>query len=224
MRIFSIGLATVMVASLSGCMFFDDSPDPATALRAKNAAAQPAPAPPPAEVAPAAPAPKPLGDAEILGFLKTANASELAFAAAAKKLGAKGDVKTYASMLATTHDAAAKKEQDLEKKSSLRADESAADAASLKSDADAMVAKLADAKGKDLDKAFIDGQVAVHQQMVDAIDTKLAPAAQNDDVKGYVTSMRASLADHLAKAQDLQKKMNATAAVPAASASKKAKK
>lgn len=209
------GFAAILVASLVACGGAEKIP-PQDPVAATPPAPPPMPVPaatmdpkPVADATPVPPPPaKPLTDMEILGYLRTANSGEVAIGDVAKKQATKGDVKSFASMMVSHHNDANGKEKSVEKKTKMVASETSADGVKLKADADAMVAKLqATAKGNDFDKAYIDGQIAVHKGVLEEIDTKLIPAAQNPDVRDLITASRKTVADHLAKAQEIQGKL-----------------
>ncbi len=53
------------------------------------------------------------------------------------------------------------------------------------------------------DRAYLQSQVTMHTQVLDLLDKQLLPAVQNGDLRAELTSMRATVADHLAAAQGL---------------------
>ena len=113
MRILTTSLAAALLLTATGCaeLFYDDVNPSQTAQNAKAAEAKAVlaepvetpntPAAATSAAAAPAPAPKLLTEAEILGYVRAANSSEVAMSALAKKRGAKGDVKSFAAMLAT---------------------------------------------------------------------------------------------------------------------------
>lgn len=221
------GIAVALLASLVACGG-EEKPaqDPSTTSAQKPVETQTVMTPAPVtEVKPVEPIPaatpeppkeKPLSDNEILGYIKTANTGEVAMADIAKKQANKKDAKDFAAMMFTMHTDANTKEAALEKKvTSVKADDSHADTQKLKSDADGIVAKLKDAKGKDFDKVYIDSQVDAHQAVLAELDAKIVPAAQNEEVKKFVADTRKVVSGHLDKAKEIQKKLSGVADVPA---------
>ncbi len=63
-------------------------------------------------------------------------------------------------------------------------------------------------KGKDFDKAYMDAQVKAHRDVLAVFDTKLLPNAQNVELKSTLTDARSHVAAHLAKAEDIQSKLD----------------
>ena len=56
----------------------------------------------------------------------------------------------------------------------------------------------------EFDRAYVDNEVAYHQQVLDAIDKVLIPNAQNGELKGLLTKTRPVIAEHLAHAKQIQ--------------------
>ena len=52
--------------------------------------------------------------------------------------------------------------------------------------------------------AFIDHEVAYHQQVLDAVDKTLMPSAQNAELKSLLVSVRPAFVAHLEHAKNLQ--------------------
>jgi putative membrane protein len=63
-------------------------------------------------------------------------------------------------------------------------------------------------KGADLDRAYVDKQVELHQHVLDKLDNELIPQAKNDDLKALLQNTRASVAEHLDHAKTIQKTVN----------------
>ena len=75
---------------------------------------------------------------------------------------------------------------------------------SLKSGGDKNIAHLKTLKGAAFDKAYIDHEVAYHQQVIDAIDKTLIPGAQNAELKALLVKVRPAFVAHLEHAKQLQ--------------------
>jgi len=61
---------------------------------------------------------------------------------------------------------------------------------SLKADGDKNLAHLKTLKGAAFDKAYIDHEVAYHQQVIDALDKTLIPGATNGELKALLVKVR----------------------------------
>jgi putative membrane protein len=58
--------------------------------------------------------------------------------------------------------------------------------------------------GSDFDRAYIDAQVKEHTKVLELLDNKLIPQAQNADLIKALQGIRSKVASHLQEAQDLQ--------------------
>jgi putative membrane protein len=58
--------------------------------------------------------------------------------------------------------------------------------------------------GAAFDKAYVDHEVAYHQQVIEAIDKTLIPSAQNTELKALLVSVRPAFVGHLEHAQRIQ--------------------
>ncbi|MDB4944074.1 MAG: hypothetical protein JWP97_3608 [Labilithrix sp.] len=191
-------------------------PAPPPPPPAPTAEATPAPAPAPE---PAKPAEKPLTDAQIVQFTSTANTGEIDMAQLATKQASSADVKSFASMMITQHRDMEAKGKALATKAKITPAESDASTA-LKSDVTNVVSDLKNQKGKDFDKAYIAAQVKAHTDVLSALDNKLLPAAENGELKTLLTDARTHVAAHLAKAQEIQTKLDSAASTGAAGSTK----
>ena len=75
---------------------------------------------------------------------------------------------------------------------------------SLRSDGKINLDRLSKLNGKPFDKSYIYQEVVFHKQLIDIIDDKLLPAAQNEELKALLVKVRPTVASHLEKAQKLQ--------------------
>jgi putative membrane protein len=62
---------------------------------------------------------------------------------------------------------------------------------------------LSDINDSTFDKRYMLAQIDMHRAALDAIDSRLTPAAVRDDVKQLIASMRPRVADHLQMAQTI---------------------
>ncbi len=159
---------------------------------------------------PAKPVEKPLTDGEIVQVTSTANNGEIEMATLATKNATSADVKGFAAMMITQHRDMETKGKALAAKAKITpADNDAA--TSLKSDVASVVSSLKTQKGKDFDKAYIESQVKAHRDVLNLFDNKLLPNAQNGELKTLLTDARSHVAAHLAKAEEIQTKLDAGA-------------
>ena len=75
-------------------------------------------------------------------------------------------------------------------------------AQSLKAGGEENVKKLKALKGAAFDKAYVDHEVAYHQQVLDALDKTLIPGAQNAELKALLVKVRPAFVAHLESRAD----------------------
>ncbi|WP_413288182.1 DUF4142 domain-containing protein [Bdellovibrio sp. HCB337] len=160
-----------------------------------------------AQAADPAPPAAPLTDAQVLGLVGTANDAQINMGQVASTKGQNNDVKAFGAKMVVEHTAGNVKLKALEMKSKITREDSQA-SADLKKNTDAMTDSLKNAKDADFDKAFIDGQVKMHQDLLNALDQQLIPNAQNADVKAFLEELRTAVDTHLKEAQKIQTDLN----------------
>lgn len=74
----------------------------------------------------------------------------------------------------------------------------------LKAGGDTNLAHLRTLKGAALDRAYVDHEVAYHEQVIQALDTALIPNAQNAELKDLLVQVRPAFIEHLGHAKHLQ--------------------
>jgi putative membrane protein len=153
---------------------------------------------------------KPLSDAEVLGVADAANGGEVQMAEVAMKKATSTDVKQFAGMMKTHHTAAMQKGKTLAQKAKLSPAESEV-TSYLKTDTANTLKDLQTKEGKAFDRAYMESQVKAHKDVLAAIDNRLTPSAQNGELKSMVNEMRKTVADHLVKAEEVQKKVDSMA-------------
>ena len=135
-----------------------------------------------------------------------ANAGEIEQAKLAEAKSHDARVRKLAAMMIKDHSAADAKGKTIAKKASLTLTESPT-SHDLESDAAGNTSTLKGESGAAFDKDYVGIQIKEHQAVLDLLDQKLIPAAKSDDVKTYLTEVRAKVAMHLQHAQDLSNDM-----------------
>jgi putative membrane protein len=199
-------LATLLMAAalLAGCKKDekkDDAPPSTTTATADAAAAK---APPPADAAPAAAA-KPT-DGQIVAIVTVANQGDIAAGELAKSKTKNKDVKSFAEMMIKDHTAMQEEGDKVAKAAGITPEENDT-SKKMKADADATAAKLEGLDGAEFDKAYAEAEVTMHQQVLDALDKELIPAAQNADLKNALAAAREKVNGHLEHAKALAAKL-----------------
>ena len=113
------------------------------------------------------------------------------------------EVQDFAQQMITDHSAVNKQAAALAQKLGVKPEDSDT-SRSLKQGAAEATNKLKGLKGAQFDQAYIDHEVAYHQQVLDAIDKVLIPSAQNAELKALIVKVRPAIATHLEHARHLQ--------------------
>jgi putative membrane protein len=150
-------------------------------------------------------------DGEVLSFAMTVNDGEIQMAELAKKNAESAEVKNFAGLMATHHTQGMAKIRSIQAKTKIELKDNEL-STKLKGEVSDKVSMLRDKKGKDFDRAYMDTQVKTHKEALDALDNRVLPAATNGEVKTGIKEMRRQVADHLAKAEEIQKKVDPAAA------------
>jgi len=146
---------------------------------------------------------KALNDNQIAEIMHTANMAEVDAAKLAKDKAQTQQVKDFAEHMIVEHKQNDKDGKDLEKRIDIK-DKSNDTAKDLKKDAKTEMDDLKKLKGTDFDKAYMKMQISMHQTLLNDLDQKFIPAAQNAHFKEYLQTTRKHVAEHLAKAQEVQ--------------------
>lgn len=145
-----------------------------------------------------------INDAQIAAIVVTANQVDVdAGKLAAEKATAEG-VRKFGQLMATDHTGVNKAAVDLATKLKVTPQPNATSKA-IKDGGDKNLAKLKTLSGAAFDKAYIDHEVAYHEQVLDAIDKVLIPGAQNAELKALLVKVRPAFVAH----RDLAKREQA---------------
>lgn len=142
-------------------------------------------------------------DPQIAHIVVTANQIDIDAGKLAKSLSKNKEVQQFAQQMITDHTAVNRQAGALAKKLGVKPEGNDTSKALKKGAAD-NVANLKKLKGAQFDKAYVDHEVAYHQQVLDAIDKVLVPSAQNAELKGLIEKVRPAIATHLDHAKHVQ--------------------
>lgn len=145
-------------------------------------------------------------DPQIASIVVTANTVDVDAGKLAEKTSKNKEVKKFAKQMVTDHNAVNKSAVKLVTKLKVTPEDNDTSRA-LKNGGDENLANLKTLKGKAFDKAYVEHEVAYHQQVLDAIDKTLIPSAQNAELKALLEKVRPAIAAHLEHAQHLQAKL-----------------
>jgi putative membrane protein len=144
-----------------------------------------------------------IGDAEIAHVVVTANNVDIEAGNLAKKKAKQEDVQGYAHRMITDHTDVNQQAKDLAAKLNVTPKDNPI-SQSLKADGKKNLDKLKNLSGKEFDKAYIEGEIALHEKVINVADTKLVPNVKNDELKALLVKVRPSLVSHLEHAQKLK--------------------
>ena len=144
-----------------------------------------------------------VSDAQIASIVVTANQVDIDAGALAHARSTNADVKKFAQLMIDDHTGVNKSATELVTKLKVTPEDNPT-SQSLKSEGEKNVAQLKSLKGIPFDKAYIDHEVAYHQQVIDAIDKTLIPDAKNTELKALLVKVRPAFVAHLQHAKDLQ--------------------
>jgi putative membrane protein len=147
-------------------------------------------------------------DAQIASIVVTANQVDIDAGNLAKSKATKADVKAFADQMVTDHTGVNKQATELVTRLKVTPEDNAT-SQSLKSGGDQNLAALKNLSGAAFDKAYIDHEVAYHQQVIDALDKTLIPSASNAELKALLVKVRPAFEAHLEHAKQVQASLGA---------------
>ena len=147
-----------------------------------------------------------VNDAQIASIVVTANQVDIDAGKLAVSRSTNDEVKAFAQLMVTDHTAVNKSATDLAGKLKVTPQDNPT-SQSLKSAGDKNLARLRTLTGTAFDKAYVDREVAYHQQVIDALDKTLIPGAANAELKALLVKVRPAFVAHLEHAKRLQLSM-----------------
>jgi len=142
-------------------------------------------------------------DAQIASIVVTANQVDIDAGKLAESRGSTRDVKAFGKQMVTDHSGVNKRAVALVRKLKVTPEDNAT-SQSLKSGGDDNLKALKALKGAAFDKAYVDHEVAYHEQVLEAVDKTLIPSAQNAELKALLVAVRPAFVAHLEHAKRLQ--------------------
>ncbi|HET9047334.1 MAG TPA: DUF4142 domain-containing protein [Casimicrobiaceae bacterium] len=150
-------------------------------------------------------------DAQIAAIVVTANQVDIDAGKLAESKSTSKDVQAFGKMMVTDHTGVNKSATDLAARLKLTPEDNPT-AQSLKKGGTDNVAQLKSLSGAAFDKAYVDHEVAYHQQVIDALDKTLIPNASNAELKALLVKVRPAFVAHLEHAKGLQAALQKKAA------------
>jgi putative membrane protein len=146
-------------------------------------------------------------DPQIAAIVVTANQVDIDAGKLAAARGTDPEVKKYGEQMVSAHTGVNKSATELVTKLNVKPEENATSKA-LQAGGDKNLANLKSLKGGAFDKAYIDNEVAYHQQVLDAVDKTLIPSASNAELKALLVKVRPAFVAHLEHAKHLQSSLS----------------
>lgn len=144
-----------------------------------------------------------LSEAQVARITELANVAEVEQGKLAQSKAKAADVKKFAAMMVKHHTEAKTEQAKLYKEIGLTPSDSQR-ATALKDSADRTLGQLRAGSGTSFDAAYMDAQVAEHQELLDTINGELLPAAMDEKLINGLTKMKATVEDHLKQAKSVQ--------------------
>jgi putative membrane protein len=145
-------------------------------------------------------------DAQIAAIVVTANQVDIDAGKLAESKATHPEVKAFGRQMVTDHTGVNKQATELVAKLGVKPEDNAT-AQSLKNGGADNVKALAALSGAAFDKAYVDHEVAYHQQVLDAVDKTLIPSAQNAELKALLVKVRPAFVAHLEHAKEVQRSL-----------------
>jgi len=142
-------------------------------------------------------------DAQIADIVVTANQVDIDAGKLAESKASNAEVKAFGKQMVTDHSGVNKQAVALVTK--LKVTPEANDTSkALKAGGADNLKNLQKLSGAAFDRAYVDHEVAYHQQVLDAVDKTLIPSAQNAELKSLLVAVRPAFVAHLEHAKSLQ--------------------
>jgi putative membrane protein len=143
-----------------------------------------------------------MNDATILAALAAANDGDIASGRLAQSKGGSAAVRAFAHTMVADHSAAKAKGDQVAAHAGITPQSSDA-VARLERQAATTRDSLQLLTGADFDRAYVAGEIAMHEQVLDMIDRMMIPGAQSADVRSLLEQVRPVIAGHLEHARSL---------------------
>jgi putative membrane protein len=142
-------------------------------------------------------------DAQIAAIVVTANQVDIDAGKLTASRSHNKDVQEFAKRMITDHTGVNKSAVELVTKLKVTPENNPT-SQSLKSGGEENLRNLKTLKGTAFDKAYIDHEVAYHEQVLNAVDKVLIPNATNPELKALLVQVRPAFVAHLEHAKRIQ--------------------
>ena len=144
-----------------------------------------------------------LNDAQIAAIAVAANEVDINAAKVAESKASNPEAKAFAHRMIADHTDVIKQATALVTKLKVTPEENIV-SRSVRSDGQKNLDRIKKLNGKPFDKAYIYEEIVFHKQVLDLIEQRLLPSAQNEELKALLVKVRAAVASHLEHAQKIQ--------------------
>ncbi len=148
-----------------------------------------------------------VNDAQIAAIVVTANQVDIDAGKLAVSMSKNAQVKTFAQHMVTDHTSANKSATELVTKLKVTPEDNPT-SQTMKAAGETNTTNLKTLKGVAFDKAYIDQEVAYHEQVLEAMDKTLIPGASNAELKALLVKTRPTFVSHLEHAKKVQASVN----------------
>jgi len=145
-------------------------------------------------------------DPQIAHIVVTANQVDIDAGKLAESKGSNAEVKAFGKRMVTDHTGVNQQAVALVKKLGVKPEDNPT-SESLKKGGEDNLKNLKGLSGPAFDKAYIDHEVAYHEQVLDAVDKTLIPSAKNAELKSLLEKTRPAFVAHLDHAKQIQAKL-----------------
>lgn len=142
-------------------------------------------------------------DGHIANIAMVANEGEAQQGAAAASRATSADVRSFAQMMVSDHTNALNAARDVATRNSITPLENDTTQA-LRTGTPQVIANLETYRGADYDRQYMDYQIALHQWLLNGLDTTLIPQAVNADLRSLLQTQRGAVAAHLEQARAIR--------------------
>lgn len=142
-------------------------------------------------------------DPQIAHIVVTANQVDIDAGKLAESKGASDQVKAFCKQMVADHTGVNRQAIALVTRLKVTPEDNPT-SQSLKAGGWKNVKKLKKLKGAAFDNAYIDHEVAYHEQVLDAIDKVLIPNAKNEELRNFIVKERPAFVGHLEHAKMIQ--------------------
>lgn len=148
-----------------------------------------------------------VSDAQIASIVVTANQIDIEAGKTAVSRSSNAAVKAFAQLMVDDHAGVNKAAVDLVTRLKVTPQDNPT-SQSLKADAGKFATGVRSLTGAAFDQAYIDHEVAYHQQVIDALDKILIPGAANAELKALLVKVRPAFVAHLEHAKRVQRSIS----------------